>query len=47
MKVIDYKKVNINKIIYKEPIKTVGGCLLSRHFIVIMMKNSFIFKHLD
>ena len=32
MRVIDYKKVNINKIIYKEPIKTVGGCLLSKTY---------------
>lgn len=30
MKVIDYKKVNLSKIIYQEPVKTAGGCLISR-----------------
>jgi hypothetical protein len=30
MKVIDYKKFDINNIIYKEPVKTAGGCLLSK-----------------
>ena len=30
MKVIDYKKFDINNIIYKDPVKTAGGCLLSK-----------------
>ena len=30
MKVIDYKKFDINNIIYQEPVKTAGGCLLSK-----------------
>ena len=30
MKVIDYKKVNLDKILYQEPTKTAGGCLISR-----------------
>ena len=29
MKVIDYKKVNIDNIIFKEPIKTTKGCRMS------------------
>lgn len=30
MKVINYKKVNLSKIVYQEPVKTAGGCLMSR-----------------
>jgi len=30
MKVINYKKVNLSKIVYLEPVKTAGGCLISR-----------------
>ena len=37
MKVIDYKKVILSNIKYKEPAKTAGGCLLSRTF----------YKHID
>ena len=37
MKVIDYKKVKLNNIKYHEPVKTAGGCLISRTF----------YKHLD
>ena len=32
MKVIDYKKVDINNIVYHEPVKTAGGCLISRTY---------------
>ena len=37
MKVIDYKKVKLPNIKYHEPVKTAGGCLISRTF----------YKHLD
>ncbi len=37
MKVIDYKKVKLPNIRYHEPVKTAGGCLISRTF----------YKHLD
>lgn len=37
MKVIDYKKVKLPNIKYHEPVKTAGGCLISRTF----------YKHLE
>ena len=32
MKVIDYKKVSIDNIVFKEPIKTTKGCRIVRTY---------------